>query len=397
MKHRYDFIYLFDVIDANPNGDPDAGNMPRFDAETGHGLVTDVCLKRKVRNFVTLTKGLQSPYGIYVQEGSVLGRKHTEAFHELGINLGKESKVKISEEQSEAFAACGLPDGIWTDEDEEDQFWVVAEGTIDKVEVKAWLKDADLEKSCKAILAKLLKEAKGRKPKKEETEAGKECMCKHYFDIRTFGAVMSLKSAPNCGQVRGPVQMSFSRSIDPIVTMEHSITRCAVATEAESLKQDGGNRTMGRKFTVPYALYRSHGFVNPYLAERELANGKKDGTLFSEGINRGERKTNKDNSDLELFFDSLENAFQFDQSAARPAGSMNARGLLIFRHDTTLGSCASHKLFDAVKIQRIDPEKPVRSIDDYSITIFDKQLNDFEEVQNLGAFGFEGVTLIRRI
>ena len=397
MKHRYDFIYLFDVIDANPNGDPDAGNMPRFDAETGHGLVTDVCLKRKVRNFVTLTKGLQSPYGIYVQEGSVLGRKHTEAFHELGINLGQESKVKISEEQSEAFAACGLPDGIWTDEDEEDQFWVVAEGTIDKVEVKAWLKDADLEKSCKAILAKLLKEAKGRKPKKEETEAGKECMCKHYFDIRTFGAVMSLKSAPNCGQVRGPVQMSFSRSIDPIVTMEHSITRCAVATEAESLKQDGGNRTMGRKFTVPYALYRSHGFVNPYLAERELANGKKDGTLFSEGINRGERKTNKDNSDLELFFDSLENAFQFDQSAARPAGSMNARGLLIFRHDTTLGSCASHKLFDAVKIQRIDPEKPVRSIDDYSITIFDKQLNDFEEVQNLGAFGFEGVTLIRRI
>jgi CRISPR-associated protein Csd2 len=397
MKHRYDFIYLFDAIDANPNGDPDAGNMPRFDAETGHGLVTDVCLKRKVRNFVTLTKGLQSPYGIYVQEGSVLGRKHTEAFQELGINLGQESKAKITEEQSEAFSACGLPDGIRTEEDEEEQFWVVAEGTIDKVEVKAWLKDADLEKTCKGILTKLLKEAKGRKPKKEETEAGKECMCKHYFDIRAFGAVMALKSAPNCGQVRGPVQMSFSRSIDPIVTMEHSITRCAVATEAESLKQDGGNRTMGRKFTVPFALYRSHGFVNPYLAERELADGKKDGTLFSEGMNCGEKKDTKDNSDLELLFDSLENAFQFDQSAARPAGSMNVRGLLVFRHETPLGSCASHKLFDALKIQRIDPEKPARSIDDYRITLFDKPINDFAEVQDLGAFGFNGITLIRRI
>jgi CRISPR-associated protein Csd2 len=397
MKHRYDFIYLFDAIDANPNGDPDAGNMPRFDAETGHGLVTDVCLKRKIRNFVTLTKGLQSPHGIYVQEGSVLGRKHTEAFQELGINLGQDQKTKISEEQSEILSSCGLPDGIRTEEDEDEQFWVIAEGTIDKVEVKAWLKDTELEKTCKAILTKLLKEAKGRKPKKEETEAGKECMCKHYFDIRTFGAVMSLKSAPNCGQVRGPVQMSFSRSIDPIVTMEHSITRCAVATEAESLKQDGGNRTMGRKFTVPYALYRTHGFVNPFLAERELANGKKDGTLFSEGSNCGEKKADKDDSDLELLFDSLENAFQFDQSAARPAGSMNARSLLVFRHDSALGSCASHKLFDAVKVRRINADKPARAIDDYLITICDKPLEDFGDIVDLTEYGFKGVTLIRRI
>ena len=397
MKHRYDFIYLFDAIDANPNGDPDAGNLPRTDAETGHGLVTDVCIKRKIRNFVTLTKGLESPYGIYVQEGSVLGRKHTEAFKELKIDLGQDSKAKISEEQAGVFDASGLPDGVKTEEDEDDQFWLVAEGATDKVEVKAWLKESGLDGPCKAILTKLLKEAKGRKPKKEETEAGKEVMCKHYFDVRTFGAVMSLKSAPNCGQVRGPVQLSFARSIDPIVTMEHSITRCAVATEAESIKQDGGNRTMGRKFTVPYALYRSQGFVNPFLAERELANGKKDGTLFSEGTHLGEKKANKDTSDLELLFDSLENAFQFDQSAARPAGSMNARGLLIFRHDTPLGSCASHKLFDAVKIQRIDHEKPARSIDDYRITIFGKPMEDFGDVVDLAKHGFNGVTLIRRI
>lgn len=397
MKHRYDFIYLFDAIDANPNGDPDSGNLPRTDAETGHGLVTDVCIKRKIRNFVTLTKGLQSPYGIYVQEGSVLGRKHTEAFQELKIDLGQDSKAKISEEQAGVFDASGLPDGVKTEEDEDDQFWLVVEGATDKVEVKAWLKDSGLDGPCKTILTKLLKEAKGRKPKKEETEAGKELMCKHYFDIRTFGAVMSLKSAPNCGQVRGPVQMSFARSIDPIVTMEHSITRCAVATEAESIKQDGGNRTMGRKFTVPYALYRSQGFVNPFLAERELANGKKDGTLFSEGTHLGEKKANKDTSDLELLFDSLENAFQFDQSAARPAGSMNVRGLLIFRHDTPLGSCASHKLFDAVKIHRIDPEKPARSIDDYRIAIFGEPMADFGDVVDLTKHGFKGVTLIRRI
>jgi CRISPR-associated protein Csd2 len=397
MKHRYDFIYLFDAIDANPNGDPDAGNLPRTDAETGHGLVTDVCIKRKIRNFVTLTKELQSPYGIYVQEGSVLGRKHTEAFKELNIDLGQDSKAKISEEQAGIYDASGLPDGVKTEEDEDDQFWLVVEGATDKVEVKAWLKDSGLDGPCKAILTKLLKEAKGRKPKKEETEAGKEVMCKHYFDVRAFGAVMSLKSAPNCGQVRGPVQMSFARSIDPIVTMEHSITRCAVATEAESIKQDGGNRTMGRKFTVPYALYRSHGFVNPYLAERELANGKKDGTLFSEGTHLGEKKATEDTSDLELLFNSLENAFQFDQSAARPSGSMNARGLLIFRHDTPLGSCASHKLFDAVKIHRIDQEKPARSIDDYRITIFGLPMEDFGDVVDLAKHGFNGVTLIRRI
>jgi CRISPR-associated protein Csd2 len=289
--NRYDFIYLFDAQDANPNGDPDAGNLPRVDSETGHGLVTDVCLKRKVRNFVQLTKpesqGQDGPgYDIYVREKAILNHQHQRAYKALDLDP--------------------------------------------------------------------------KKAKQPEVEKTRDWMCKNFYDIRSFGAVMGTEI--NCGQVRGPVQFSFSRSIDPIVTSEFSVTRCAVTTEKEAEKQSGDNRTMGRKFAVPYALYRTQGFINPFLAAQ---------TGFSD-------------EDLELLFTALENAFQFDQSAARPAGSMNPRALLIFKHSTQLGAAPSHKLFDLVAIKRKPEVEVPRSFSDYEVTVDESALP-------------AGVTLIRRI
>jgi len=289
--NRYDFIYFFDALDANPNGDPDAGNLPRVDTETGHGLVTDVCLKRKIRNFVQLTKpesqGQDGPgYDIYVREKAILNNQHLRAYKNLDLDP--------------------------------------------------------------------------KKAKQPEVEKTRDWMCKNFYDIRSFGAVMTTEV--NCGQVRGPVQFSFSRSIDPIVTSEFSVTRCAVTTEKEAEKQSGDNRTMGRKFAVPYALYRTHGFINPFLAAQ---------TGFSD-------------EDRELLFTALENAFQFDQSAARPAGSMNPRGLLIFEHDSQLGNAPSHKLFDSVKVTRKPSIEAPRSFSDYEIAIDESAISD-------------GITLIRRI
>jgi len=266
--NRYDFIYLFDVTDANPNGDPDAGNLPRVDPETGHGLVTDVCIKRKVRNFVALQGGECNR--IYFTEGAVLNRLHEEAYKHI---------------------------------DE------------------------------KPVAKKLPKEA-------EKARQLTAFMCKNFYDIRTFGAVMSTEV--NCGQVRGPVQISFARSVDPIVASEHAITRSSVTNERDLEKE----RTIGRKFTVPYALYLAHGFVNPFLAEQT-------------GFHKG---------DLELLWEALKNAFQFDQSAARPAGSMAARRLIVFRHATPLGNAPSHALFELVKTTRTDPSTPPRAFSDYAVT-----------------------------
>lgn len=316
MNHRYEFIYLFDAQDANPNGDPDAGNLPRVDAESGQGLITDVCIKRKVRNFVEVVKKDAPNFDIYVKEKAVLIRAHERAYQAI-----KEE----GKEQSETKAGK-------------------------------------------------------RKGSGDEVDAARKWMCQNFYDVRTFGAVMSL--AVNCGQVRGPIQLGFSRSVDPIVVSEHAITRMAVATEKEAEAQQGDNRTMGRKFTVPYALYQAHGFVNPFLAEQ---------TGFSE------------DEDLELFFNALENAFQFDQSAARPAGSMATRGLLVFKHDSQLGKAPSHSLFDRLEIESFedtpaDDGKPPRKFSDYASRItFDGQpLDDFikpGESKDLG----NGVTLIRRI
>lgn len=264
MNNRYDFLFLFDCTDANPNGDPDAGNLPRVDAETGQGLVTDVCLKRKIRNFIQTTTPDQK---IYFKEGAVHNHQHAEAYTALELDP--------------------------------------------------------------------------KKAKAPEKEKAKEWMCNNFYDVRTFGAVMSTEV--NCGQVRGPVQLSFARSIDPIVSSEHAITRSSVTNEKDIDKE----RTMGRKFTVPYGLYVAKGFVNPFLAEQ---------TGFTD-------------EDLELFFTALENAFQFDQSAARPAGSMKPCKLIVFKHDSKLGSAPSHTLFDAVEIRREDESKPARHFSDYKVKV----------------------------
>jgi CRISPR-associated protein Csd2 len=346
IQNRYDFVLLFEVKDGNPNGDPDAGNLPRIDSETGHGLVTDVCLKRKVRNYVSLTKGLSSPNDIYIKEKAVLGRAHFAAFKELGIKLGEESRYPISKDQIEQLENLGLPEGLTIAEDEDDKSYLVISAVADKKEIKDWIKEFSPPKDLQKTINEALKQAKPRKPNSEEVSRGREKMCETFYDIRTFGAVLSLKTAPNCGQVRGPVQLTFARSIEPIVPLEHSITRMAVATEAEAEKQQGDNRTMGRKFTVPYALYRCHGFISAPLAEQ---------TGFSE-------------QDLELFWDSLHNMFEHDRSAAR--GQMATRQLIVFKHDGKMGNAPAHKLFDLVKVERLDGASgPARSFTDYTVSL----------------------------
>lgn len=263
--NKIDFILLFDAADANPNGDPDGGNMPRIDAETGHGLVTDVCLKRKIRNFVQLTRGNEAPYEIYVKEKAIL-----------------------TDQQAKAYTAVE---------------------NADVNSARAW-------------------------------------MCRNFFDIRTFGAVMSLKEN-NCGQVRGPVQLSFARSVDPIAQLEYAITRCAVATAKEAQAQGGDNRTMGRKFTVPYALYMAKGTVNPYLAEQ----------------------TGFNDDDMNVLTEALTHLFDFDASAARPAGAMSVRKLILFRHNSMLGNAPAHKLYECLHITRKKGVEFPRSIADYDITL----------------------------
>jgi len=280
IKNRYEFVLLFDVKDGNPNGDPDAGNLPRIDPETGHGLVTDVCLKRKVRNYVTLMKGERPPYEIYVKEKAVLTLQQKKAYETLS-------------------------------EDEKDG--------------ANWI------------------------------EQGKAWMCKNFFDIRTFGAVMSLKEF-NCGQVRGPIQLTFARSKNRIFTGEHTITRMAVATQAEAEKQKGDNRTMGRKFTVPYGLYETHGFISAPLANQ---------TGFSE-------------EDLELFWNALINMFDHDRSAAR--GEMAPQKLIVFKHASELGNAPAQRLFELVKTEKNCGDTPPRSFGDYTVTIDREAVPDGVEI-----------------
>lgn len=275
IQNRYEFVYLFDVTNGNPNGDPDAGNMPRLDPESSKGLVTDVCLKRKIRNFVELTEENKPGYEIYIKEKSILNLQNKKAYEALSIVPEKKLLPK-----DEAKAR----------------------------EVTAW-------------------------------------MCANFFDVRTFGAVMTTEV--NSGQVRGPVQLAFSKSIDPIIPLEISITRMAVTTEKEAEAQSGGNRTMGRKHIVPYGLYRMHGFVSAKLAEK---------TGFSE-------------TDLAKLWQSLTLMFEHDRAAAR--GEMSARKLVVFKHNDALGNVPAHSLFDRVKVERKNGEKdtPANSFDDYVITI----------------------------
>jgi len=268
LNNRYEFVLLFDVKDGNPNGDPDAGNLPRIDAETGMGLVTDVCLKRKVRNFVQMTQEDNPVRKIFVREKAVLNTLIDESHEQEGV------------------------------------------------------KD---------------------KEKGDKTEAAKKWMCKNYYDIRTFGAVMS--TGKNAGQVRGPIQLTFSRSIDPVVASEHTITRMAVTTEKEAEKQEGDNRTMGRKFTIPYGLYRCHGFISAHLAKQ---------TGFNE-------------DDLELFWQSLMQMFDHDRSASR--GEMSARGLYVFKHSNELGNAPASTLFELITVKKKDTVEVTRNFSDYQISI----------------------------
>lgn len=276
LANRYDFVLLFDVKDGNPNGDPDAGNLPRLDAETGHGLVTDVALKRKVRNYVGLVKGEQPPYEIYVKEKAILNNQHKRAY----VGIGREDLLVGDDKKRKGGEAVD--------------------------DARAW-------------------------------------MCRNFYDVRMFGAVMS--TGVNCGQVRGPVQLTFARSVDPIVTQEHAITRMAVATEEEAKKQEGDNRTMGRKHTVPYGLYVAHGFVSAFLAKQ---------TGFSE-------------EDLNLLWQALSQMFEHDRSAAR--GEMTTRGLYVFKHDSELGNAPAHALFERIRVKRKDGVEVPRSFEDYEVKV----------------------------
>lgn len=267
IKRRYEFVLLFDVENGNPNGDPDAGNMPRIDPETGKGIVTDVCIKRKIRNYVELAKDNVPGYEIYVKDGAVLNLQHKKAYDYLGVSTDSKEVAK----------------------------------------------DKELQK-------KLTK-----------------FMCDNFYDIRTFGAVMS--TAVDCGTVRGPVQINFARSIDPIFQQEITITRVAVTKEGESKETE-----IGRKHIVPYGLYRVEGYVSAELAQRV--------TGFSE-------------EDLELLWEALINMFEHDHSAAR--GKIASRRLIVFEHETSLGNAPSHKLFDKVKVKNV--KSPARCFEDYVITI----------------------------
>lgn len=372
IKNRFDFVLLFDVKDGNPNGDPDAGNLPRLDPQTGQGLVTDVCIKRKIRNYIGITKrkednAYEDGFDIYVKEKAVLGRAHFAAFEKLGITLGQDATELIPETLTTVFDELSLPDGMEIETDEDGRSVLRLSAVLDKKEAQAWLKAVNPEKPVKDFVSKALKNVKARKPTQGESDQGRVQMCKDFYDIRTFGAVLSLKTAPNCGQVRGPVQMTFARSIEPIFTQEHSITRCAVATEAEAEKQGGDNRTMGRKFTVPYGLYRAHGYISAHLAGQ----------------------TKFDDQDLELFWDALKNMFEHDHSAAR--GQMAAQGLYVFRHDSHLGNAPAHTLFERLKVVPKKEGDVARSFDAYAVAFDGQNLAVGQSVQPAA-----GVTLTRR-
>ncbi|MCL7419495.1 MAG: type I-C CRISPR-associated protein Cas7/Csd2 [Methylobacter sp.] len=350
LTNRYDFVLLFDVKDGNPNGDPDAGNLPRMDTQTGKGLVTDVCLKRKIRNYVGIVKECNQPFDIYVKEKAVLGRAHKEAFTALNLTLGEASSTLIPTDLVNEIEEFSLPEGMEISEDEEERSVVIVHADADVKTIKTELKDAKPSKTLKTFFDLCLKNVKARKPKAEEVSKGRDWMCQRFYDIRTFGAVMSLKSAPNCGQVRGPVQLTFARSVDPIIASEHSITRMAVATEAEAEKQSGDNRTMGRKFTVPYGLYVAHGFISAHLADQ---------TGFGE-------------DDLQLLWDALVNMFEHDRSAAR--GEMSTRGLYVFKHESKLGNAPAHRLFERISPKLKTGIIAARDFSDYEIHVDETNL-----------------------
>lgn len=283
VDKRFDFVYLFDVSDGNPNGDPDAGNLPRIDPENGQGLVSDVCLKRKVRNYIEITKASNDRFKIFIQEKAVLNDRIEKGFDEVNPSM----------------------------------------------------------------LEKDVKNGKGQ-------DSARMQMCRDYYDIRTFGAVMST-GAKNAGQVRGAVQLTFARSFDPIVSNEHTITRMAVTKKEDENKE----RTMGRKSTVPYGLYKCHGFVTPHFAQD---------TGFTQ-------------EDLDLFWEALKNMFDVDHSAAR--GLMSARRIIVFEHESSLGNAPAFELFDRIKVTRKSDVEVARKFDDYSIIVETENLPENVKVYDL--------------
>ena len=278
IKNRYDFVILFDVENGNPNGDPDAGNMPRMDQETGHGLITDVCLKRKIRNYVEAVYGEKTGYRIYIKQNVPMERTNQEAYDYLGVKNSEVEKMKKTDPQ---------------------------------LDIKI-----------------------------------RDFMCENFFDIRTFGAVMTtfVKANLNCGQVRGPVQLNFAKSIDPITTQEISITRVTVASEKEL--EEGKNTMIGNKYIIPYALYRAEGFISANLAEKT--------TGFNE-------------DDLKILWDAILNMFEMDHSAAR--GKMSVRKLIVFKHASIFGNAPAYKLFEKISVRRKNSDKIARAYSDYEITI----------------------------
>lgn len=336
LANRYDFVLIFDVKDGNPNGDPDAGNMPRMDAESGHGLVTDVSLKRKIRNFVGLVKADDNT------EPAPDGQRFAEKFApgEKRFEIYVREKAILNLEHQRAYSALNL--AVVLEESAEEATENVAVDSKKKKPVK--------EK---------------RKGSADEVGQARNWMCQNFFDVRTFGAVMSLGT--NCGQVRGPVQLTFARSVEPIVALEHSITRMAVATEAEAEKQQGDNRTMGRKHTVPYGVYVAHGFVSSFLA----------------------KQTGFGDDDLELVFQALVQMFEHDRSAAR--GEMSTRGLYVFKHDSELGNAPAHALFDRLQVKPVEAGAVARSFEAYSVSFDGQGLSVGQSIQPA-----PGVTLTRR-
>jgi CRISPR-associated protein Csd2 len=284
--NRHDFIILFDVQDGNPNGDPDAGNQPRMDPETSQGIVTDVCIKRKIRNYIQDVKELKSSYDIYIKNSAVLGLLNGAAYDSLQI------------------------------------------------------------------------EKKGKDQPKNDVENARVKMCQDYYDVRAFGAVMTINSVANCGQVRGPIQLTFGRSVDPVFPINHSITRCAVATEKEADAQNGGNHTFGSKWTIPYGLFVMKGFFSPALA----------------------KKTGFSADDLELFWTAIMNMFENDRSASR--GFMATRKLIIFKHSSQWGECPSQELFNRVKIRRIGKDS-ARSFMDYEVAVNKENLEGVEVIEKM--------------
>jgi CRISPR-associated protein Csd2 len=336
-RTRHDFVYIFDVTNGNPNGDPDAGNMPRFDPETMHGLVTDVCLKRKVRNYVQLLKG----HDIFIQTEEALNTLIEDAFKKVGVET---VRVTVDEEILALFPDELSGEGRLSLDGKAIVYSGEAMPRRDilkalKAEIDGEVSD-DLEKDLNSIAKKLEDAVKGKKGSisKEQRLEARDSMIRDYYDVRMFGAVMS--TGLNAGQVRGPMQITFARSIDPIHPLDLSITRQA-RTTTERMKT--GSTEIGRKSIVPYGLYRAHGFYSPAFAEQVTED------------------------DLELFWEALVHMFDHDRSAAR--GEMACRGLYVFSHDNGLGRAPSHKLFERIKIARKDGVDTPRNFDDYRVDV----------------------------